>query len=96
MELSNKTYDVIKDLSTIILPALATLVLTLAGVWNIPYGEAIAATITAIAVFLGAIVKISSATYNANEDKAIEHLLDLRQAAEDLKDDHEPHRGQNV
>lgn len=61
--MSNKTYDILKTLALIVLPALATLVLTIFKIWGLPYGEEIAATITAIDVFLGALLKISSSIY---------------------------------
>jgi hypothetical protein len=48
----------------IVLPALGTLYLTLSGIWGLPYGEAVAGTITAIDTFLGAILMISSKNYN--------------------------------
>ena len=66
--MSNKLYDILKNVSMVVLPALATLWLTLAGIWNLPYGEAIAATITATATFLGALLKISSIQYNKKTD----------------------------
>lgn len=68
MELSNKTYDVLKDIALYILPALATLVLSLGNIWGIPHAEAIAATITALDTFLGAILKISSNNYAKEQD----------------------------
>lgn len=61
--MTNKTYDILKNLALIVLPALATLWLTISKIWGLPYGEEIAATITAIDVFLGAILKISSFYY---------------------------------
>lgn len=70
MRISNKTYDVLKYIALIVLPALATLMLTLTGIWGIPYGEAIAGTITAVDVFLGAILNISSKEYELNEKNA--------------------------
>jgi hypothetical protein len=63
MVLKNRTYDILKNIALYVLPALATLILTLGGIWGIPYAEAIAATITAIDTFLGAILKISSNEY---------------------------------
>lgn len=64
--MSNKTYDILKYIALFVMPALATLVLTLTQIWGIPHGEAIAATITALDTFLGAILKISSNNYYAN------------------------------
>lgn len=61
--MSNKTYDILKNIALIVLPALATLWLTISKIWGLPYGEEIAATITAIDVFLGALLKISSVYY---------------------------------
>ena len=67
MKMSNKTYDILKDIALYVMPALATLILTLGGIWGIPYAEAIAATITALDTFLGAVLKISSTSYNKVE-----------------------------
>ena len=64
MTLKNGTYDKLKYIVTIVLPALTTLWLTIASIWNIPYGEPIGATMGAITVFLGALIGISSANYN--------------------------------
>ena len=46
--MKNKTYDILKFIACVVLPALATLIITLGNIWHIPYAEAIAATITAI------------------------------------------------
>jgi len=62
--MSNKVYDVLKWIAQILLPALATLYLALAGIWNLPYAEAISGTIMAIDAFLGVILGISSLQYN--------------------------------
>ena len=61
--MSNKTYDILKYIAQIVLPALATLYLALAGIWNLPYGEAISGTIMAIDTFLGVVLGISSENY---------------------------------
>lgn len=66
--MKNSTYDILKDIALYVLPALATLVLTLGNIWGLPYAEAIAATITAIDTFLGTVLKISSIKYKENED----------------------------
>lgn len=65
--MSNKVYDILKDIALYVLPALATLVIALGNIWSIPYSEAIAATITAVDTFLGAILKISSISYNKKD-----------------------------
>jgi hypothetical protein len=65
---SNKAYNIIKWIVVIILPALGTLYLALAGIWGLPYGEEIVGTITAIDTFLGAVMMISTAQYNKRVD----------------------------
>lgn len=61
--MSNNTYDVLKYIAQVILPALGTLYFALAGIWNLPYAEQVVGTITAIDTFLGVILKISSNQY---------------------------------
>lgn len=63
MKLSNKMYDILKWIAQIALPALATLYAALAGIWGFPYGEQIVGTISAVDIFLGALLQISSAQY---------------------------------
>lgn len=75
--MKNKTYDTLKYLALIVLPALATLIITVFKIWGIPYGAEIAGTITAIDAFLGAILQISSGAYKqiAAKNKEIEELI---------------------
>ena len=61
--MSTQTYDTLKFIAQIVLPALGTLYFALAGIWGLPYGEQIVGTITAVDAFLGAILKISSDQY---------------------------------
>jgi len=63
--MSNKVYDILKYIVTIGLPAVTTLWLTLASIWDFPYAEPIGATLGAVTVFLGAIIGVSSAKYKA-------------------------------
>lgn len=67
--MSNKVYDILKYVAQIVLPALGTLYFALANLWNLPYGEEIVGTITAIDTFLGAILMISSNNYNKKKGK---------------------------
>ncbi len=67
--MSNKVYDVLKFIAQIVLPAVATLYFALASIWGLPYGEQIVGTITAIDAFLGALLGISTATYNKGVKK---------------------------
>lgn len=65
--MSNKVYDVLKYVTQIIIPAVATLYFALAGIWGFPYGEQIVGTLTAIDTFLGVCLGISTRNYNAKE-----------------------------
>ena len=67
MILTNKTYDKLKYIALYVLPALATLILTLGGIWHIPYSEAIAGTVTAVDTFIGALIGISAKNYKEGE-----------------------------
>lgn len=67
MKMKNSTYDLLKFIAQIGLPALGALYFALASIWGLPYGEQIVGTITAVDAFLGALLGISSATYNKEE-----------------------------
>lgn len=68
MIFSNKTYDILKWIAQILLPALGTLYFALASIWGFPYGEQIVGTITAIDAFLGALLGISTKNYYKDKD----------------------------
>ena len=61
--MSNKVYDVLKWITTVVLPAIGTLYFALAGIWGLPYADQICGTITAVVTFLGIVLGISSAQY---------------------------------
>jgi hypothetical protein len=67
MKLSNKTYDILKWIAQVALPAIGTLYFALASIWGLPYGEQIVGTITAIDAFLGALLGISTMKYKGEE-----------------------------
>lgn len=62
--MSNKVFDVLKWIALVVLPAIGTLYFALAGIWNLPYGEEVVGTITAVDAFLGALLGVSNANYN--------------------------------
>lgn len=66
---TNKAYDILKWIALIVLPALGTLYFALAGIWGLPYGEQVVGTIAAIDTFLGALLGISTLSYNKELDK---------------------------
>ena len=63
IKMSNKTYNVMKIIALIVLPAIGTLLTSLSDVWGIPHGRQISATIFAINTCLGTILGISNAQY---------------------------------
>lgn len=67
--MSNKTYDILKWIAQILLPAIGTLYFALASIWGFPYAEQIVGTITAVDTFLGVILGISTKMYNANNSQ---------------------------
>ena len=66
IKMSNTTYDRVKFITQIVLPALGTLYFALAGIWGFPYGEQIVGTVTAVDTFLGVCLGISTSQYNKN------------------------------
>ena len=92
MTLSNKVYDTLKWIAQYFMPALATLWITLAKIWGLPYGTEIGATVTGIDLFLGAILGISSQNYKGEGTMVVDtsdeakdiYSLDLNVPAEEL------------
>jgi hypothetical protein len=72
LKLTNKTYDVLKWIAQILLPAAATLYFALAKIWGFPCASEVVGTISAIDMFLGALLGIS--TVNYNKDKEYEDI----------------------
>ena len=65
--MSDKVYDVLKFIAQIVLPALGTLYFALAKIWGFPYAAEIVGTISAVDAFLGALLGISTAQYNKQQ-----------------------------
>lgn len=66
MILTNRTYDLLKWVTLILLPALSVLYMALAPLWNLPLPTEIAATIAAVDVFLAVLLGISTNTFKVN------------------------------
>jgi hypothetical protein len=67
MKINNKVYDILKWVAVLLLPALSTFIAYVFPLWGIPYGNEISKTITALAVFIGAIIGISSIAYQRDK-----------------------------
>lgn len=62
--MTNKTYDRLKFVAQVVLPALASLVFAIAQIWGMQYAEQIVGTITAVDAFMGVCLGISTNMYN--------------------------------
>lgn len=81
MIINSKVYDVMKYITMVVLPAVTTLWLAVGSIWHLPYVEPIGATLSAITVFLGAILGISTSLYNIREQRKDE-LKDMQKEFE--------------
>lgn len=83
MVLSDKTYNVLKWVGLIVLPAIATLVKAVFPVWDLPYTDAIATTCTALGVFVGTLIGVSQANMkpelDADEEAVVEFVEEENQ-----------------
>lgn len=65
--LSNRTYDILKWLVMIAIPALTTAYVGMAAIWGWPWPEKVAKTSAVICTLLGALLGISTAQYNKDQ-----------------------------
>lgn len=69
MLFSERIYKILKEIALVWLPGFGGAYFGLASIWHLPYGEQIVGTITIVDTFLGLILKVSTATYNASDAK---------------------------
>lgn len=69
MKLSNRTYDTLKYVALIALPAIQVFWLTIGKIWNISYTVEIGATIGAVALLLGTLLGVSTRNYLAEKEQ---------------------------
>lgn len=58
-----RTYDTLKFVAQILLPALGTLYFTLAGLWGLPNPDEVVGTVVAVDTFLGVLLGLASKKY---------------------------------
>ena len=75
----DKTYNVLKWMAQLLLPAMGTLYFALASIWRLPYGEQVVGTITAVDTFLGVILGITTAQY---KQKSIVNNTEIKTGAQ--------------
>lgn len=66
--MSNKVYDVLKWVSLIALDAVGLFYKTISEIWGMPLGDEVLATCTALSVFIGALIGISSVQYSKKQE----------------------------
>ena len=67
MKLPDNVYDVLKWLSLVVFNAIGVLYKTLAGAWGLPYAEQVMTTCAGIALFIGALIGVSTAEYRKSK-----------------------------
>lgn len=67
MKMSGKTYDVLKWVAMLALPALATLISSVGSIWGLPYTDEISRTVVAVNAALAAVLGISSVNYHRDQ-----------------------------
>ena len=73
MQISNKTYDILKYVALIFIPALVTFVTTAGTELGYPHTEMLTVLISAFGTFLGALLVVSSNSYNKGVDNGQEN-----------------------
>lgn len=64
--MSNKTYDILKQIALWAVP-LSVFIASLGEIWGLMYADQISRTLSAIDVLIGAVVAVSSKMYHAQE-----------------------------
>jgi hypothetical protein len=70
-------YNWLKFIALVVLPALATLYVALAGLWDLPSPEAVGGTIMAVDTFLGGVLHISATNYNSSTAQGTLNVQDM-------------------
>jgi hypothetical protein len=61
------TYNFLKKLVQVILPAVSALYFGLASIWHLPHADQVVGTIAVFTTFLGVCVGVSSSRYNSSD-----------------------------
>lgn len=68
MVISNKTYDVLKWIAIVFLPAFTTFLGVVLKCFNCPYTDIVITILVAFDTFLGSILQISTHNYNKGKE----------------------------
>lgn len=67
--LSDSLYKKLEFITRVILPAFAVLYGTVAGIWGLPYGVEIPATVVAVDLFLGVFIGVAQKSFDNSDQK---------------------------
>lgn len=62
-KLSSGAYDFLKWAGLIALPAIGEFYLTIAQIWSLPYGDAVAKTLFALGLLIGVLIGVSNKNF---------------------------------
>lgn len=95
LKMKDSTYDTLKYIVTIALPATEALWLTLGKIWNFPYVVEIGSSIAAVTLFLATLLHISNEQYKQdgqtkmfNEDM-LKDMVHYDEAVEEIEESEE-------
>lgn len=63
--MSNKTFDILRTICEIVLPAISAAYYALAEIWGLPMPDKICGTIAVLITFIGAFINVKRSQYNA-------------------------------
>ena len=66
---TNQVYDILKNLTIIVIPGFATFYLSIAQLWNLPGAEAVLGTSVALSTLIGTLLKLSKRSYDQSDEK---------------------------
>ncbi len=69
--LSNKTYDILKALDLVWIPALTTFYVTIDSIFGWGFGDVVAKVSAAVCTLIGSLLGLSSSTYYRNLGEGI-------------------------
>lgn len=70
MKLDDRTYEILKWICLICLPAIAVFYSVMADTWGFPYGDQIVTTINAVATLIGVLIGVSTYNYRKEDSDA--------------------------
>lgn len=68
MKLNNKTYDILKWVSLVLLPSLITFIGVVMNCFNLEYTDIVLTIMVAFNTFLGTVLGVSNIQYNKGEE----------------------------